>query len=105
MRLLLAILMLALIIAMGATHAEVPASSTVSALAALCKSDMKNCEDQIGVIIMTGVQAQKIPSCTIRLNLTELTGKILDWWQAHPDQAANPNVLGVANALYAIKPC
>ena len=73
MRLLLAIVMLALIIAMGPTHAEVPASSTVSALAALCKSDMKNCEDQIGVIIMTGVQAQKIPSCTIRLNLPRVS--------------------------------
>ena len=106
MRLLLAIGTFALfLMAIGPTRAEVAEPSTVSALTALCKTDTKKCEDQIGLIIMTGVQAQKLPTCTSQLDLTELTGKIVGWWQAHPEQAGNSVVLGMLNALNDLKPC
>jgi hypothetical protein len=106
MRLLLAIGMMGLLsIAAGSARAEVAKPLTVSELAALCKTDADKCGDQIGLIIMTGVGAQKLPSCTVHVNLPPLIGKLLAWWQAHPEQATVSAVLGVANALNDLKPC
>ena len=66
-----------LIIAMGPTRAEEAEPSDVAALTALCKADTKKCEDLTGVIIMAGVEAHKLPTCTSHVDLDELTGKIL----------------------------
>jgi hypothetical protein len=57
------------------------------------------------VIIEAGVDAKKLHPCTSQLDLDELTGKILHWWQAHLDQAANSVALGMINAINALKPC
>jgi hypothetical protein len=103
MRLLLAILMLAFTVVTTPTIAA--DAATVPELAALCKTERAKCEDQVGVIIMTGVGAQKLPPCTVRLNLPDLTTKVLEWWKAHPDQATGSAVLGVGQALNNIKPC
>ena len=106
MRLLLAIGMMGLLsIAVGPARAEVAKPSTVFELAALCKTDADKCGDEVGLIIMTGVGAQKLPSCTVHVNLPPLIEKLLAWWQAHPEQATISSVLGVANALNDIKPC
>ena len=103
MRLLLAIVMLALTIVTTPTIAA--DATTVPELAALCKADRGKCEDQVGVIIMTGVGADKLPPCIVSLNLPGLTTKVLEWWLAHPDQATGSAVLGVGQALNSIKPC
>jgi len=106
MRLVLTIGMSALLgTAMMPAYAQDDELSTVSAIVALCKTDAKKCQDQIGMLVMTGVQAKKLPSCTSQLDLPELSGKILDWWKAHPNEAADPDVIGVANALNSLKPC
>ena len=74
-------------------------------LVKLCSTDIERCQQLIGIIIKTGVEAEQLSPCMSSLNLPELTGKILDWWKLYPERAESPVVVAVAYALRSLKPC
>ena len=74
-------------------------------LAKLCSTDIARCQQLIGIIIKTGVDAEQLSPCMSSLNLPELTEKILDWLKLYPERAENPAVVAVAYALRSLKPC
>jgi hypothetical protein len=78
---------------------------TVAEFAALCAADLPRCNRLTAVLLQTGVQAQKLPPCVGLLNMHDLTQQMLKWWAANPNQANNKLVLGVIDALAALKPC
>ncbi len=89
----------------GAAPGDAAEPRTVAEFAALCAADVPKCDRLTAVLLQTGVQAQKLPPCVGLLNMHDLTQQMLKWWAANPDQANNKLVLGVIDALAALKPC
>jgi hypothetical protein len=104
MRLFLAIALFSVLVepACAAGPSE-PKSGTQ--LIEVCNRDVARCEQLIGIIVKTGVDAERLPACVSSLDLPSLTEKMLNWWKLYPEQAENPVVVSVAYALRALKPC
>jgi hypothetical protein len=86
-------------------HAETTPPNSGTQLVYLCNRDLAECQQLIGIIIKTGIEAERLPKCTSSLDLTKLTQDILNWWTLYPEKAENPVVLAVTYALRALKPC
>ncbi len=78
---------------------------TVAEFVAVCTADAAKCDRLAAVLLQTGVQAHKLPPCVGLLNAHDITQKMLKWWAANPNQSNNKLVLGVVDALAALKPC
>jgi hypothetical protein len=86
-------------------HAETTPPNSGTQLVYLCNRDLAECQQLIGIIIKTGIEAERLPKCASSLDLTKLTQDILNWWTLYPEKAENPVVLAVTYALRALKPC
>jgi hypothetical protein len=85
-------------------HTETTPPNSGTQLVYLCNRDLAECQQLIGIIIKTGIEAERLPKCTSSLDLTKLTQDILNWWTLYPEKAENPVVLAVTYALRALKP-
>lgn len=101
-RFALAIILAILVLPSYANPAQ-PNSGTQ--LIELCNRDLARCQQLIGVVIKTGVEAEQLSECTSDLDLPKLTQSMLDWWKLYPERAENSVVVAVAYALRALKPC
>jgi hypothetical protein len=86
-------------------HAETAPPNSGTQLIDLCNRSLADCQELIGIIIRTGVEAERLPKCAANLDLPQLTQDILNWWTLYPEKAENPVVLAVTYALRALKPC
>jgi hypothetical protein len=100
-------LVIGVLVLLGAElgHAESAEPRSGSQLIEVCNRDIERCQQLIGLIIKTGVEAEQLPPCTSSLGLPELTDKILNYWKLYPERAENPAVVAVAYALRSLKPC
>jgi hypothetical protein len=87
------------------SHANPAQPNSGTQLIELCNRDLARCQQLIGVVIKTGVEAERLPECTSHLDLPTLTQSMLDWWKLYPERAENSVVVAVAYALRALKPC
>lgn len=89
----------------AAGHAEPALPNSGTQLIKVCNRDMARCEQLIGLIIKTGVEAEQLPECTSYVDLPNLTQQMLNWWKLYPERAENEIVVAVAYALRSLKPC